>query len=136
MGSQVVVIVLPTQALFAHLAKTSKEVDIEQLAAKLAFKAFDVSILRRIRWLNPLQLNPLALTPRLEHVADKPGPIADPDAGRGAVAADKGGEQCHDPRGRRRKIHLDTEHFPISVFDHVQGAKATAVGQRVAHEVQ
>ena len=128
MGPQVVVIILPELALFAHLTQAVKEVSVEQLAAKRAVKAFNVGVLRRTRGLNPVQVNPPTLTSGLEHLADKLGAIVDPDAGRDAVAADQRGEQGDDPRGRQRKVHLDAEHFPIPVFDHVQGPEAAAVG--------
>ena len=34
------------------------------------------------------------------------------------------------------KIDLDAEHFPVPVLDHVQGAKAAAIGQRIAPIIQ
>ena len=136
MGPQVVVIILPALALFAHLAQAGEKVGVEQLAAKRAVKAFNVGVLRRTRRLNPVQVNHLVLTPDLEHLADKLGAVVDPDAGRAAVAAHQGGEQGDDPRGGQRKIHFDAEHFPVPVLDHVQGPETAAVGQRVAHEVQ
>ena len=136
MRPQVVVIVLPLLALFAHLAQAVEEVGVEQLAAKRAVKAFNVGVLCRTRGLNPVQVNPLSLAPGLEQLADQLGAVVDPDAGRDAVAADQRGEQGDDPRGGQRKIHLDAEHFPIPIFDHVQGPEAAAVGQRIAHKVQ
>ena len=60
-----VVITLPELALFAHLTQAIKEVSVEQLAAKRAVKAFNLGILRRTRGLNPMQVNPLVLTPGL-----------------------------------------------------------------------
>ena len=119
MGPQVVVIILPELALFAHLTQAIEKVGVEQLAAKRAVKAFNTGILRRTRGPNPVQVNPPTLTPGLEHLADQLGAIVDPDAGRVAVAADQRGEQGEDPRGGQRKVHLNAEHFPISVFDHI-----------------
>ena len=99
MGPQVVIIVLPAQALFAHLAQAGEKVGVEQLPAKRAVKAFNVGVLGRTRGLNPVQVNPLALALGLEHLADKLGAVVDPDAGRDAVAADQRGEQGDDSRG-------------------------------------
>ena len=131
-----VVIILSELALFARLEQAIEKVGVEQLAAKRAVKAFNIGDLRRTRGPNPVQVNPPTLTPGLEHLADKLGAIVDPDAGRVAVVADQRGEQGDDPRGGQRKVHLDAGHFPISVFDHVQGPEVTAGGQRIALEVQ
>ena len=83
-----------------------------------------------------MQVNPLALTAGLEHLADKLGALVDPNAGRDAVAADQRGEQDHDLRCGQRKIRLDAEYFLFAIVDHVQGPEAAAVGQRIAHKVQ
>ena len=97
---------------------------------------FNVGVLRWTRRLKPVQVNSLALTPGLAPLADKFGVVVDPDAGRCAVAADQLREQGHDPRSGQRKIHLSAEPFPVPVLDHVQGAEATATGERIAPEVQ
>ena len=65
MGPQVVAIVLPAMALFAHLVQIGKELGVNQLAARRATKAFNVGVLRWTRWPNLMQLNPLTLTPGL-----------------------------------------------------------------------
>ena len=135
MGPHVVVIVLPNQALFAHLAQAGKEIGVEQLPAKRAVKAFNVSVLRRTCGLNLVQINPLALAPGLEHRADEFGAVIDPDTGRHAVAVNNPGEQGDDPRGGQRKIDLDAQHFPVPVLDHVQGPEAATIGERIAHKV-
>ena len=99
MGPQVLVIILPERALFAHLKQAIEKVGVEQLAAKRAVKAFIIAVLRRTRGPNPVRVNPPTLTPGMEHLADKLGAIVDPDAGRVAVAADQRDEQGDDPHG-------------------------------------
>ena len=51
---QVVVVVLPQLAVFAHLAQGGEEVVIEQFAAKRAIKPLDVSVLGRAGGLYPV----------------------------------------------------------------------------------
>ena len=87
MRPQVVVIILPALALFAHLAQAGKEVSVEKFAAERAVKTFNVGVLSWTGGLNPVQFNLLALAPGLQHLADEFGAIIHPNPGGHAVAA-------------------------------------------------
>ena len=100
MRPQVIVIVLPALALFAHLAQAGKEVSVEKFAAKRAVKTFNIDVLSRTGGLNPVRVNLLVLVLGQQHLADEFGVVIPLNPGGHAVVSDQDGEQGHDPGGR------------------------------------
>lgn len=52
------------------------------------------------------------------------------------MVADQAGEQGYHPRGGQGKIDFDAEYLPVPFLDHVQGAEAAAIRQRIAPKVE
>lgn len=65
MQPQLIIIVLPAQALYTHLAQAGEEVFVEKLPTKRVSKVFIVDVLRQTRKQNSVKVNFLALTPSL-----------------------------------------------------------------------
>ena len=93
---QVIVIVLPVLALFAHVAQVAKVVSVEKSAAIWAVKTFNIGVSSRTGRLNPVQVNYLALAPGQQLLADEFRAFIHPNPGGFVVAFDQNGEQGHD----------------------------------------
>lgn len=131
-----VVVEHPLVHQLAHVGQRAKQVGVEQLAAKLAVKAFYVSVLGRIVGLNPVQGDALRLTPLGQPGTDEPGAIVRAQLRGPAVVLDQARQHPHHPGGGQREIDFDAEQLPVVVIEHVQRPKPTAIRQDVAREVE
>ena len=83
-----IVVVHPLVYELAHVGQRAKQVRVEQLTAKRAVEALDISILGRLARLNPVQGNALLLALLAQADTDELGPVVGAQLHGRAMALD------------------------------------------------
>src|SRR5260370_10645630 len=130
-----VVLLEPLFRLFTHLVQTLKHIHVEHRLAVAAIESFNESILHRFARFDELTHHAVLFGPFSQGQRDELRTVV--CSKLEARAADSGYpfKLRHHPLGSQAKIHRDRQRFALEVINHIEGAKATAFPQRIAHEV-
>ena len=104
-----VVVEQPLGHELAHMGQRTKQVGVEQFAAKRAVEAFNVGVLERLAGPNPVQGNALRLSPFAQARADEFGAIVRAQLRGSAMALNQARQHLHHAGSRQGKIDFDAQ---------------------------
>src|SRR5437588_5596290 len=131
-----VVLPQPLFRLFTNFFQALKHEHVEHRFAVTAIEPFDKAILHRLARFDELQGHTMLFGPVSQGHGDELWTVVCSELER--VAAQRGYlvKLAHDPRGWQVEVNDDRQRFAIEVINHIEGAKARALPERIAHEVR
>src|SRR6266481_7042999 len=135
MWSFFVVLFEPHFRLFPHLVQSLKHEHVEHRLAVAAIESFNKAILHRFARFDELERYAMLLGPFSQGQSDELRTVVCSELE--GIAADSGYrfKLAHHAFGRQAEVHHDRQCFTIEVVDDIEGATATTVPPRIAHEV-
>ena len=130
-----VVAVKPVGRELTHLLHRGEDGRVEDLRPGGAIEAFDERILRGLAGLDVAQGDLAMFTPRRQCERGQLRTVVAADLARRPVERDRLFEHGNDAHRWHCGADFDRQPFAIALVDHVEGAEAPAVVQRVQHEV-
>src|SRR3977135_140418 len=130
-----VVLLEPHFGLFTHLIQTLKHVHVEHRLAIAAIESFNETILHWFARFDELECHLVLLGPFSQRQGDELRTVVSSELE--GIAADSGYpfKLAHHALGRQAEVDFDRQRFAIEVIDAIKSPEATAIPQRVAHEV-
>src|SRR2546430_1530742 len=135
MWSLFVVLPQPHFGLFTHLVQSLKHEHVEHRLAVAAIESFDETILHRFARFDELERYAMLLSPFSQGQSDELRTVVCSELEGIAAMSGYPFKLAHHSLGSQAEVHHDRQCFTIEVVDDIEGAKATTVPQRIAHEV-
>src|SRR5215467_2672243 len=131
-----VVLVQPLFSLLTNFFQALKHEHIEHRFTVAAIEPFDKAVLHRFAWFDELQSHAMLFSPFSQSYSDELGTIIQSELERIAALRGYLVKLAHHPLGRQVEVDDDRERFAIEVVDHIEGAEARTIPQRIAHKVR
>src|SRR5258706_4246376 len=130
-----VVLFQPHFGLFTHFVQSLKHEHVEHRLAVAAIEPFNETILHWFARLDELERYAMLFGPFSQGQGDELRTVVCSELE--GIAADSGYpfKLAHHSLGRQAEVDCDRQRFAIEVIDHIKSPEATAIPQRITHEV-